>query len=54
MAKKPTNEQTSARIARIASKGLKTPSKLTTAEIRAIAGAALTQAPNNPAKKSKS
>jgi hypothetical protein len=53
MAKKPTNEQTSPRIAKIASKGLKAPSTLTTAEIRAVSGAVLTQTPNKPAKKSK-
>ena len=38
------NEKTSPAIATIASKGLKTPSKLTTAQIKKLAGSALTQA----------
>ncbi|RKE73434.1 hypothetical protein [Pseudorhodoplanes sinuspersici] len=47
MAKKPSKgETTSNKVATIASKGLKTPSKLTNKEIKTIAASALTQAPN--------
>lgn len=47
------NEKTSKKIATIAAKGLKSPEKLTKAEIKALAASALTQAPDKkkPAKK---
>jgi hypothetical protein len=45
------NEKTSSRVAKIASKGLKDPSSLTKAEIRAVSAAALTQAPDRKAAK---
>lgn len=44
--KKPINEQTSKKIAGIASKALKDPSKVTKKEIQKLAGSALTQAKN--------
>lgn len=40
------DEQTSARIASIASRGLQTPESLTLTEIKAVCASALTQAPN--------
>jgi hypothetical protein len=40
------NEKTSPRVVRIASKGLKAPSTLTTKEIKELAGSVLTQAPD--------
>lgn len=47
------NEKTSKKIATIAAKGLKSPEKLTKAEIKALAASVLTQAPDKkkPAKK---
>lgn len=39
-------EQTSPKVAAIASRGLKSPESLTKAEIRAVCASALTQAPN--------
>ncbi|MCY3812879.1 MAG: hypothetical protein OXH15_13875 [Gammaproteobacteria bacterium] len=45
---KSRNEQTSKDVASIAAKGLKNPGSLTNAEIRKLAGTALTQAPDNP------
>lgn len=47
------NEKTSKKIATIAAKGLKSPEKLTKAEIKALAASALTQAPDKkkPAQK---
>lgn len=50
------NEKTSKKIAAIAAKGLKSPEKLTKAEIKALAASALTQAPDKkkPAKKTAS
>ncbi|MBX9773656.1 MAG: hypothetical protein K2Y71_04505 [Xanthobacteraceae bacterium] len=51
MAKKPTNERTSKTVASIAARGLKRPGSLTNAEIRKIAGTALTQTPNKPKKR---
>lgn len=46
-------EKTSAAVAKIASKGLKDPKSLTTAEIKKLAASALTQAADVPAKKTK-
>lgn len=43
-----SNEKTSASIAKIASKGLKAPSTLTTAEIRRLSASALTQVADKP------
>lgn len=40
------NEKTSQKIGSIASRGLKSPGSLTNAEIKALAGAALTQRPD--------
>jgi hypothetical protein len=42
-----TNEKTSLGIAKIASKGLKAPSTLTTTEIKKLAGSVLTQTPDH-------
>ncbi len=47
------DEKTSKRIATIAAKGLKTPEKLTKAEIKALAASALTQAPDKKKSSSK-
>lgn len=50
------DEKTSKNIASLASKALKNPSSLTSAEIKKLAGSALTQAPDKkkkPAKKTK-
>jgi hypothetical protein len=48
------NEKTSAKIAKIAAKAIKTPEKLTKAEIKSLAASALTQAPDKkPVKKKK-
>lgn len=44
--KKAGGEKTSTSISKIASKGLKAPSTLTTKEIKRLAGSALTQAPS--------
>ena len=44
----PKNEQTSPKLAKIASQGLRAPSTLTTAQIRELAGSVLTQAPDHP------
>ena len=46
------NESTSARIAKIASRGLRT-GKLTEAEIREVSGSALTQFPSHVVEKAK-
>lgn len=48
-----TNEKTSAAVAKIASKGLKNPASLTSAEIKKLAASALTQTADAPAKKKK-
>ncbi len=51
------NEKTSAAVAKIASKALKSPSSLTPTEIKKLAASALTQAadkPTKPVKKKKS
>ena len=45
------NEKTSPKIAKIASKWLKNPKKLTPAQVQKVAGSALTQAPDKPKKK---
>lgn len=45
------NEKTSAAVAKIASKALKSPGSLTSAEIKKLAASALTQAADKPAKK---
>lgn len=42
------NEKTSPRVAKIASKGMKAPSTLTTKEIKAVCATALTQTANKP------
>lgn len=49
------NEKTSAAVAKIASKGLKNPASLTSAEIKKLAASALTQASDvaKPVKKKK-
>lgn len=47
------NEKTSKRVAKIASKGLKSPKKLTAKEIKSLAGSTLTQAPDRKKKKDK-
>lgn len=47
------NEKTSPRLARIASKGLRAPSTLKAAEVKALAGSVLTQAPDRPKPKRK-
>lgn len=44
------NEKTSKKIAKIAARALKNPEKATKKEIRALAGSALTQAPDKPKK----
>jgi len=44
------NEKTSSKVAKTASKGLRT-GKLTPKEIKSVSGAALTQAPDKPKKK---
>jgi hypothetical protein len=44
------NEKTSPGIAKIASKGLRAPSTLTTKQIKKLAGSALTQAPDKKKK----
>lgn len=44
------NEQTSKPIAKIASKALKTPEKVTKKEIQKLGGSALTQAPDKKKK----
>ncbi|WP_176392493.1 hypothetical protein VVT58_15195 [Sphingobium sp. SJ10-10] len=45
------DEKTSSKVASIAAKGLKDPKSLSPKEIKSIAGAALTQAPDKPKKK---
>lgn len=45
----PAGEETSARIASIAARGLRDPASLTPEDIRALAGSALTQAPDRAA-----
>jgi hypothetical protein len=46
------DEKTSAKVAKIASKALRTPDKVSKKEIQSLGGAALTQAPDKkPAKK---
>jgi len=45
------NEKTSAAVAKIASKALKSPGSLTATEIKKLAASALTQAADKPAKK---
>lgn len=47
------NEKTSKPIAKLASKALKTPEKLTKPEIQSLGGAALTQVPDKKPKKKK-
>lgn len=47
----PKNEKTSSGVASIASKGLKTPEKLTKTEIQKISASVLTQTPDKPKKK---
>lgn len=47
------NEKTSAAVAKIASKALKSPGSLTSTEIKKLAASALTQAADKPAKKKK-
>jgi hypothetical protein len=47
------NEKTSAAVAKIASKAMKSPGSLTTTEIKKLAASALTQASDKPAKKKK-
>lgn len=50
--KKPTrNEQTSSRVASIASKALHDPKSVTPSQVKAIAASVLTQAPNKGKKK---
>ena len=44
-------EKTSKEVASLASKALKAPSKLTTAEIKKLAASVRTQAPDKPKKK---
>ncbi len=44
------NEKTSSKVATIAAKGLKTPSKLTPKEIKTISGSVLTQSPDKKKK----
>lgn len=45
------NEKTSPAVARIAAKGLKSPTALTSAEIKKLAASALTQVADKPKKK---
>jgi len=45
------NEKTSAKVASIAAKGLKSPGSLTKAQIKTLAASALTQAPDRKKKK---
>ena len=47
------NEKTSAAVAKIASKALKSPGSLTATEIKKLAASALTQASDKPAKPAK-
>jgi hypothetical protein len=46
-----TNEKTSPKVAKIASRGLKAPSTLTTKQIKTLAASVLTQAPDKTKKK---
>ena len=42
------NEKSSSKVASLAAKGLKNPGSLTNAQIKAISGSVLTQAPDKP------
>jgi hypothetical protein len=46
-------EVSSARVAKIAARGLKDPNSLTTKEIQAVCGSVVTQTPDKPDKKKK-
>lgn len=45
------NEKTSRRVARIAARGLKVPSSLNAAEVKAVCASVLTQAPDRKKRK---